>query len=490
MQKFDVYNDISKRTKGELYVGVVGPVRTGKSTFIEKAVDLLVLPNIKDEYDEKRTLDELPLSGNGRTIMTTEPKFVPSKAVPVNLLEDITMNVRLVDCVGFMVNGAYGHMENDLERMVKTPWFDYEIPFTKAAEIGTRKVINDHSSIGIVITCDNSFSEIPEEAYNEPLEITINELKNIGKPFIVLYNSSRPYDEETKEKAKAIEEKYNVSVFPVNIAMLKLEDITRIFYEILKEFEVSKVEFMIPKWIEMLENTHWLKNETIECAKSIAMNLHKMKDADSLREDMEFQHINNISILKKDYSTGIIRYGIDVDETFYYEIMSELTGCEIKNEYELISTLKYLKDIENDYAKVKDAMCLVDLKGYGVVIPKRDEIELENPTVIKNGNKYGIKIKAKAPSIHLIKADVSTEIAPIVGSEEQAKDLLSFISKNQDSEEGIWDTNIFGKTIEQIVYDGISMKIDRLSDETRYKMQDTISKITNESKGGVICIII
>ena len=272
--------------------------------------------------------------------------------------------------------------------------------------------------------------------------------------------------------------------------MLKLEDITRIFYEILKEFEVSKVEFMIPKWIEMLENTHWLKNETIECAKSIAMNLHKMKDADYLREDMEFQHINNISILKKDYSTGIIRYGIDVDETFYYEIMSELTGCEIKNEYELISTLKYLKDIENDYAKVKDAMCLVDLKGYGVVIPKRDEIELENPTVIKNGNKYGIKIKAKAPSIHLIKADVSTEIAPIVGSEEQAKDLLSFISKNQDSEEGIWDTNIFGKTIEQIVYDGISMKIDRLSDETRYKMQDTISKITNESKGGVICIII
>ena len=376
MQKFDVYNDISKRTKGELYVGVVGPVRTGKSTFIKKVVDLLVLPNIKDEYDEKRTLDELPLSGNGRTIMTTEPKFVPSKAVPVNLLEDITMNVRLVDCVGFMVNGAYGHMENDLERMVKTPWFDYEIPFTKAAEIGTRKVINDHSSIGIVITCDNSFSEIPEEAYNEPLEITINELKNIGKPFIVLYNSSRPYDEETKEKAKAIEEKYNVSVFPVNIAMLKLEDITRIFYEILKEFEVSKVEFMIPKWIEMLENTHWLKNETIECAKSIAMNLHKMKDADSLREDMEFQHINNISILKKDYSTGIIRYGIDVDETFYYEIMSELTGCEIKNEYELISTLKYLKDIENDYAKVKDAMCLVDLKGYGVVIPKRDEIEL------------------------------------------------------------------------------------------------------------------
>lgn len=490
MLKYDVYNDINKRTNGEIYIGVVGPVRTGKSTFIKRFMDLMVLPNLTDENVLARTKDELPQSAAGKTIMTTEPKFIPNKAAEIKLNEETSVNVRIIDSVGYMVEGATGHIEDNEERMVKTPWFDYEIPFSKAAEIGTKKVINDHSTIGLVVTCDGSFGELPRSSYVAPERKTIEELKNLGKPFIVLLNSNKPYSEDTKKLAMEISENNGVSVIPVNIAQLKIDDINNMLLEILESFPVSEIGFVVPKWVEMLENTHWLKSEIITAVKEILSKISIMRDINDKNVENNCQYVKQMKILNKDMSNGNVRIQIDVDDSYYFNIISTLTGASINNEYELINTLKELKGMKDEFTKVRDAMNAVNMKGYGVVIPSRDEIILDEPEIIKNGNKFGIKIKAKAPSIHMIKADVLTEIAPIVGSEEQAKDLISFIKANEDDANGIWDTNIFGKTIEQIVNDGISMKINRLSDETQGKMQDTISKITNDSKGGVICIIL
>lgn len=488
--KYDIYSDINKRTGGDIYIGVVGPVRTGKSTFIKRFMELMVLPNLEDKNQLDRTKDELPQSAAGRTIMTTEPKFVPNKAQTIKLGDDIEVNVRIIDSVGYMVEGATGHIEDGEERMVKTPWFDYDIPFSKAAEIGTQKVIKDHSTIGIVVTSDGSFGEFERQNYYEPEKRTIDELKSLSKPFVVILNSNKPHAKETKELAEEISRENNVSVLPVNIAQLKLEDINSILLEVLENFQISQVGFFVPKWVEMLEPAHFLKSEIINYAKETLSKLNYMKDVDGINSCEACQYINQVKVTKKDMATGNVNVLMEIDDSYYYEILSGLTKTNIANEYELISTLKELVELKEELSKVKDAMNSVNLKGYGVVVPKRDEITLEEPEIIKNGSKFGIKIKAKAPSIHMIKADVLTEIAPIVGSEEQAKDLMNFIKETEDDEAGIWDTNIFGKTIEQIVNDGISMKINRLSDETQNKMQDTISKITNDSKGGVICIIL
>ncbi|MBP3339327.1 MAG: stage IV sporulation protein A [Lachnospiraceae bacterium] len=490
-----IYNDIKIRTNGEIYIGIVGPVRTGKSTFIKRFMDLLVIPNMEDEHARRRTSDELPQSSAGKTIMTTEPKFVPKDAAKIKLDDDAQVAVRLIDCVGYMVNGATGHIENDNERMVKTPWFDYEIPFTKAAEIGTKKVINDHSTIGLVVTCDGSFSDLNRDDYIEAEEKTINELKNIGKPFIVLLNSNKPYSEETLKIANDIENKHQVRVMPVNCEQLKKEDILNIINNILFEFPLSEVTFNVPKWIEILETGHWLKDFIVKIAKNIIKDARVMKDINdySVAVD-EYNNEKNvfesIKIKNKNLSNGSIELGVNMLDSLYYNILSELTGESIENEYELVHTIKYLSTMKNEFENVKDAIKEVKNSGYGVVLPVKEEIILEEPEVIRNGNKFGVKIKAQAPSIHMIKTNVLTEIAPIVGSEEQANDLISFIKQNETSEEGIWNANIFGKSIEQIVNDGIKTKIDKMSVETQGKMQETLQKITNDSKGGVICIII
>ncbi len=487
---YSIYNDIKERTNGEIYIGVVGPVRTGKSTFIKRFMDLLVIPNIEDSHVKARTSDELPQSSTGKTIMTTEPKFVPKEAAKIKIADDTEVSIRLIDCVGYMVNKATGHIENDIERMVKTPWFDHEIPFTKAAEIGTKKVINDHSTIGLVITCDGSFGEIERENYIEAEEKTINELKNIGKPFVVLLNSNRPYSEETIRLAKDMEDKYKVKVLPVNCEQLKKEDIINILNNILFEFPLSELVFNVPKWIEILENGHWLKNTIIKYAKNIIKDVRLMRDVTDDILKIDDENIPGISIKSRDLSKGIIDLLFNIKEELYYNVLSELTGEKIENEYELIHTIKNLSSMREEFEKVKDAIKSVKNTGYGVVLPVREEIELEEPEVIRNGNKFGVKIKAQAPSIHMIRTNVMTEIAPIVGNEEQAEDLIRFIKENETSEEGMWNTNIFGKSIEQIVNDGIKSKIDKLSDETQGKMQETLQKITNDSKGGVICIII
>lgn len=487
---YNIYKDMKERTKGELYIGVIGPVRTGKSTFIKRFMELMLLPNMEDEHSRNRAKDEMPLAASGRMVTTTEPKFIPKDEAKVQFGEDIEMNVRLIDCVGYMVKGATAGNEEGEERLVKTPWFDYEIPFSQAAEIGTQKVINEHSGLGIVVTTDGSFGELPRESYVEAEERTITELGQLGKPFIVLLNSEKPYREETTRLAKELEEKYKVTVFPVNCQQLRMEDINRILEQMLYEFPVAKMEFYMPKWVEMLEPEHPVKAELVQCARTLMDTMTSMKHVrkENIQEDGEY--LRRVKIDRVDLACGCVKFQIEVDEKYYYEMISEMIQIPIEGEYQMLATLKQLSGMRREYAKVLEAMESVRQKGYGVVTPDQSEIHLDEPVVIKHGSKYGVKIKAESPSIHLIKADIQTEIAPIVGSEQQAQDLIAYIKENSSSEEGIWHTNIFGKSIEQLVEDGIRNKIALMGEESQIKLQDTMHKIVNDSNGGLVCIII
>lgn len=489
--QFDVYNDIQARTGGEIYIGVVGPVRTGKSTFIKRFMDLLVIPNIEDVHSKERAIDELPQAAAGKTIMTTEPKFIPKEAADVVLNDETRLKIRLIDCVGYMVDGASGHIENQHERMVKTPWYDHEIPFTQAAEIGTKKVINDHSTIGIVVTTDGSFGDLPRSNYLDAEEKTIDELKKLGKPFIVLLNTNKPYSNDTLQIAEEISDKYNVTVMPLNAEQLKKEDINRIMENIVSVFPVTELDFYMPKWAEMLPEDHWLKVDLIQAVKSLFQNITEVKDAKSINLTTDSKYVKKFKIDNVNMQDGTVQVNVEFDDVYYYQILSDLIGVQIAGEYQLISTLRELAAKKSEYEKVSQATELVRTKGYGVVSPMRDEIRIDEPEVMKHGNKFGVKIKASAPSIHMIKADIQTEVAPIVGSEDQAKDLINYINANaKDNPEGIWETNIFGKTIRQLVDDGINSKINKLTDESQVKLQETMQKIINDSNGGIVCIII
>ena len=491
MDRYNVYKDIEARTGGEIYLGVVGPVRTGKSTFIKRFMEQLVLPGMEDEHQKNRTRDELPQSAAGKTIMTTEPKFIPKEAATIKLGEEIEAKIRLIDCVGFMVDGATGHVENDRERLVKTPWYEEEIPFTRAAEIGTRKVIKDHSTIGLVITTDGSFGDLGREAYIKPEETAINELKAIGKPFLVLLNSDRPYSEETKNLASKMQEQYGVSVMPVNCEQLKAEDINQILERVLKEFPVTEVDFFIPKWMEILPSTHWLKEQVVKTVRDLMGKIRQMKDVPSDFSDGSDPVIRSMKVEQMDMSDGSVSVQVAMEDGYYYQTLSDFAGIAIEDEYQLMQKLKDLAAMKNEYDKVLNAMNQVRMKGYGVVTPDKSEIVLDEPMVIKHGNKYGVKMRAEAPSINLIKAHIQTEIAPIVGSEQQAEDLIAYMKENARKEEnGIWDTNIFGKSIEQIVEDGIQAKISQMTEDCQIKLQDALQKIINDSNGGMICIII
>ena len=487
---YDLYKDIQHRTGGEIYLGVVGPVRTGKSTFIKRFMNLLVLPYMEDEHEKERAQDEMPQSAGGKTITTTEPKFIPKEAAHVKLGADIEVKVRLIDCVGYMVEGATGHMEKEEERMVKTPWSVEEIPFTKAAEIGTRKVIRDHSTIGIVVTCDGSFGELPRESFLEAEERTIKELQALGKPYVVLLNSQKPYAEETRALADEISEKYQVTVMPINCEQLKKEDINHIMENILYEFPLTMIEFYMPKWVEMLPCDHKMKKDIISQLKLLMGNLNHIRDITTDRFLVESEYVKKCKLDGVDMSDGSVRIVLDVDDAYYYEMLSELVGESIGSEYQLLATLREMAKMKREYVKVLHALEAVRYKGYGVVMPDRQEIVLETPELIKQGNKFGVKIKAESPSIHMIKASIETEISPIVGTEEQARDLIQYISDTGTSEEGIWETNIFGKTVEQLVNDGITGKISMINEESQVKLQETMQKIVNDSNGGMVCIII
>ncbi|MBS6195025.1 MAG: stage IV sporulation protein A [Clostridiales bacterium] len=489
MEPFAVYKDIQARTKGQFLVGVVGPVRTGKSTFIRRFMELLALP-VMDEQMRAEVRDQLPVSGSGKTITTVEPKFIPKEAVDITLGEEIPVKLRLIDCVGFMVPDASGNMEEERERMVKTPWYDQEIPFHQAAEVGTKKVIQEHSTIGLVVTCDGSFGEIPRKNFEEAEERTVRELKKQGKPFLILVNSQKPYKEETMKLTEELQEKYQAAALSVNCEQLRKEDIIRILEKILYEFPIRQVEFYIPKWVELLPVSHYLKADLLQQIRAVMGNLKYIRDIRNENLQADSEYVKSASLEEVNLSNGVIKVRIEMKEPYYYQIMSEMTGVPITSEYQLIHTLKELADMKEEYVKVRHAIEAVRGSGYGVVVPEKHEITLEEPVVIKQGNKFGVKIKSASPSIHMIKANIETEIAPIVGSEEQAKDLISFIKENEKTEEGIWQTNIFGKSIEQLVEDGIRTKIAQISEESQVKLQDTMQKIVNDSKGGLICIII
>lgn len=490
MDNFHVYKDIEARTGGEIYIGVVGPVRTGKSTFIKRFMELMVLPKLPEGHGKALTRDELPQSAAGKTIMTTEPKFIPKEAAEITLEDGIAAKVRLIDCVGFMVDGAAGHEENGEERLVKTPWYDYEIPFTQAAELGTRKVIRDHSTIGIAVTGDGSFGELKRNDYLDAEAQTIRELKEIGKPFLMLLNSSRPYADETKEMAEKMEKDYGVTVLPMNCEQLRKDDIETILARVLKEFPVTEMDFHIPKWMEILPDTHPLKEAAIENAREILMQVNQMKDVNQEILMPSGENVQEISIAKMEMSDGTVSLEVKMDDDCYYKVISEFTGIPVEDEYELFHTLSRLSGMQGEYEKVKNALSQVRLKGYGIVMPDKSEIILEEPELIRHGNKYGVKIHAQAPSINLIKAHIETEIAPIVGSEQQARDLIAYIKDSEATEDGVWETNIFGKSVEQIVEDGMQAKISQMTEDCQVKLQDTLQKIINDSNGGMICIII
>lgn len=487
---YDLYKDIRQRTKGEIYLGVLGPVRTGKSTFIKRFMESCVFPFMEESYAKKVAMDELPQSAGGKTITTTEPKFIPKDAVKIKLKDDLEANIRLIDCVGYMVDGASGHMEEDTERMVKTPWFEEEIPFTMAAEIGTDKVMNEHATIGVIVLTDGSFGDLPRNSYIASEEKLMNSIKEVKKPFIVLLNSLRPYSKETLELAKELEEKYHTTVLPINCEQLKENDIHEILEKVLYEFPISVMEFFLPEWMEVLGEEDDIKGDIIRSVLETSSNYKVLKDCLLKPFTLSSDYISRIRMESLSLEDGCVKYYLEVEPKYYYEMLSRMLGQSIGNEYQLLNALKELSSIKKEYGKTKAALESVRNKGYGVVLPERGEIMLNQPEVIKHGNKYGVKMKASSPSLHLIKANIETEIAPIVGSKEQAEDLLTYIEENRSSEDGVWNTNIFGKSVEQLVKDGISAKITSLGEECQMKLQDTMQKVVNDSNGGMICIII
>jgi stage IV sporulation protein A len=489
MENFQVYRDIQARTGGDIYIGVVGPVRTGKSTFIRRFMELLALPQM-EEKQKAEIQDQLPLSGSGRMITTVEPKFIPREAIPVTLGKDQKVRVRLIDCVGFLVKDASGNVEDGKERMVRTPWQKKPIPFHEAAQIGTGRVISEHATIGIVMTTDGSFGELPRENFVEPEERTVAELKKQGKPFLVLVNSQTPFREETQQLARSLEEKYQVAAIAVNCEQLKKEDISRILERVLYEFPISEIRFYIPKWVEILPADHELKSQLLTQIRNYMKNLSRICDVTKESVALEGPYVQETLLENVSLSDGTARVRIQINDRYYYQMLSSLSGVPMTSEYELIHTMKELAKVKEQYSRVQSALEAVREKGYGVVLPKLSEIRLEEPAVIRQGNKYGVRIRSKSPSIHMIRAEIETEIAPIVGTEQQAKDLITYIGESDSRGESIWETNIFGKSVEQLVSDGIQNKINAITEQSQSKLQDTMQKIVNDSKGGLVCIII
>lgn len=489
MDNFQVYRDIQARTGGDIYIGVVGPVRTGKSTFIRHFMELVALPGMAPEQ-QAEVRDELPLSGSGKLITTVEPKFIPREAVPVMLGGEHEVKVKLIDCVGFLVKDASGHVEDGKERMVKTPWTQKAIPFHEAAQIGTSKVIQEHSTIGLVITSDGSFGELPRENFLEAEEKTVAELKKQNKPFLILLNSQMPYKEETQKLAREIQEKYQVTTITANCEQLRKEDISRILEQILYEFPVSEIQFFVPKWVEMLPADHELKAQLLTQIRGMMKNLTHIRNVKRQAITMEGPFVQETILEDVCLSDGVVRIRIQINDAYYYKMLSEMSGITMESEYDLIHSMRELAEMKEKYVKVQSALESVKGSGYGVVVPELNEIQLEEPSVIRQGNKYGVKIRSKSPSIHMIKANIETEIAPIVGTEQQAKDLITYIGESGERGESIWETNIFGKSLEQLVQDGIRSKITAIGEESQVKLQDTMQKIVNDSKGGLVCIII
>ncbi|MCL2396952.1 MAG: stage IV sporulation protein A [Defluviitaleaceae bacterium] len=492
MENFDIYKDIAERTGGDIYIGVVGPVRTGKSTFIKRFMDLLVIPNIENVYNKERTRDELPQSAAGRSIMTTEPKFIPNEAVEISMDGVVNFKVRLIDCVGYLVPGANGHMEGEEPRMVNTPWYENKIPFAQAAEIGTKKVINDHSTIGIVITTDGSITDIERDNYEDAEDRVLEELAAINKPFVMILNSTRPYAPETEELRRTLSDRHGVPVITLNCAQLKYEDINLIMERILYEFPVKELRINLPKWIEPLPINHWVKQSILTTVKTMARDVAKIRDVKgnvvSLSEN---EYIKKAFVERIHLGVGATEVEVNVDPALFYEVLSETTGMEITSDYKLISTIKVLAAAKKEHDKIRTALDEVRFKGYGIVTPSTEEMQLAAPEIVRHGSRYGVKIKASAPSLHVIQAQIETEISPIVGTEKESQDLVDYFNQQmEENPEKIWELNMFGKSMHSMVRDGLQNKLYRMPENTQVKVQETLQKIINEGSGGLICILL
>lgn len=492
MENTRLYEDIAKRTDGDIYVGVVGPVRTGKSTFIKKFMDLLVIPNIDNDYKKERARDELPQSAGGKTIMTTEPKFIPNEAIEITLDNNLKFKTRLVDCVGYLVDNAIGYLEDDMPRMVKTPWSDEEIPFEKAAEIGTKKVIDEHSTIGVLVTTDGSVTDIPREDYIQAEERVVNELKALNKPFIILLNSSDPNSSYTRELADKLSEKYNTTVMPMNCEYLTIDDINNMFAKVLYEFPVEQICIKFPRWIDGLDCEHPLKAELYEEIKNAFTDVNVLKDVSSCVNNIkQTEIIARSSIADIQLGSGNVNVEISLKEELFYQILSEITNVDVTNEGDLFSIISDLSKTKKKFDRIAYALEEVEAKGYGIVTPCIDDLELEEPEMIKQGSRFGVKLKAKAPSIHLIKTCVETEVSPIVGSEKQSEELVNYLlSEFDNNPKEIWKSNIFGKSLHELVNEGLQTKLSKMPEDAQMKLQETLERIVNEGSGGLICIIL
>ena len=491
MDKMEISRNISERTGGDIYLGVVGGVRTGKSTFIKKVIENLVVPYIDDEYEKKRALDEIPQSSGGKTIMTIEPKFVPTNAAKIKI-DDFTTNIRLIDCVGFLINNAKGAEDDNGPRMVKTPWYDEEIPFIEAAEIGTEKVIKDHSTIGIVMTTDGSIGEFTRNDYLDAENRVISELKDIGKPFIVVLNTTHPTLPETERLAESLKEEYGVPVLPISVETMTEKDIINILREALYEFPVIEVKVNMPEWIAILNSAHEVKKNYIECIKNSVVEVEKLRDIDNITSHfIGSEYIEKAYLSNVDPSTGEVIITLEAPGNLYNQVLTDIIKIDVKNKAELLSLFQEYNEAKSEYDQIKYALKMVKQTGYGVASPTLSDMKLDTPEIIKQGSRYGVKLRAVAPSIHMIRVDVQSTFEPIIGSEIQSKELINYLMKDYETDpQNIWRSEIFGRSLDVIVQEGIQSKISLMPENIRYKLCQTLTKVVNKGSNNLIAIVI